>query len=192
MYLRVTDQQGEPLHSLSHVSDYEIGEYGELHIEVKPPHNAPKALIIINPRLWGEIEIRDANPWESEPLSPDVPAPTMAPDPRPTLPIRIPGLSFRNPEIQRAMEIHCSCDQLRCPKKIDGFQCHHGAGHEGPCLTGSYAVDRLWPWGRHNHHPQCARHPDRYNRPLSPAPLPVTPRWFTEVPITPPAEDVLR
>jgi hypothetical protein len=101
--------------------------------------------------------------------------------------------------VHKAMSIHCRCDQLRCRVVLNPATATDkrkarwrmfGANSEAP-FTGEPLrrctlpishdpavrpheyVPARWPWGPHNHHPDCPRHPERYNReegqPESPA-----------------------
>ena len=71
--------------------------------------------------------------------------------------------------LQLAMLIHCICAELRCPSLLyvgtdlpgdpEQRQCDQRADHPGEHTSAG-----RWMWGPHNHHPECHRHPSRYNR----------------------------
>lgn len=119
---------------------------------------------------------------------PVVPGPPPMPDP-----FRPAGNPHAG-KLAEAMAIRCSCAELRCPVMVGPSdqgtrawwrlqldikpgrgsavkpgqtpftQCARDLGHDIFSEPHEWA-EGMWPYGVHNHHPQCPRHPERYNRP---------------------------
>jgi hypothetical protein len=101
--------------------------------------------------------------------------------------------------LRLAMTIECACDMLRCrvvdPAVLTSGElrrCNRYAGH-GPTPTDSrpeqpHAYDGdPWPYGPHNHAPECPRHPARYNAGIHAEGQPGAPAGITAT--TPDPED---
>lgn len=115
----------------------------------------------------------------------------VVPGPAPADPFLNVARAPHSAEVHEAMQIHCCCEQLRCPilmneatsgeRKWWQIRGHHAHGVAG--TAGSLPLQRCvheighdtadvphewfeggWPYGPAQHHPACPRHPDVYNR----------------------------
>jgi len=130
------------------------------------------------PGAWQHVE-----EWADELPALQLPVIPGLPDPFLTAPNALAG------SMTEQMAVHCMCAELRCPETVGpptsgerawwrlrlsrpqgvapGMspfrQCATETGHAGEHV---WPGETGWPYGIHNHHPDCPRNPDRYNRPV--------------------------
>lgn len=127
----------------------------------------------------------------AEPITEHLPRPPVVPGPDA---LTFDQLSDRQ-RVQLAMTVRCMCDELRCPVVLNPptaaerkfwqrsghtpwlasrqppepeplQRCVYRAGHNVDEMPHGW-IEGGWPYGPHNHHDECPRHPENYNRPGS-------------------------
>jgi hypothetical protein len=124
------------------------------------------------------------------PVVPGNPRPPVPTDPGPVDPFLSQRAPYA-PDVHDAMQIHCACEQIRCPVvlneatdgqrrwwQVRGFnapgasapavaeplrRCVHELGHDTAELAHTWHQGG-WPYGIAQHHPACPRNPNVYNR----------------------------